>query len=169
MNKNIKMIVLAAMLSAFVCLATFIAIPVPMTHGYAHLGDVAVLLCGFVLGPLYGALAAGIGSAFADLFMGFAVYIPATFVIKGAVALAAALVMKCIRNRFKYAQLPCALSALCAEIIMPVGYFLYEVILYGVPGALGSVVGNITQAIVGIIGAVILAPVMMRIVGKYLK
>jgi hypothetical protein len=52
---------------------------------------------------------------------------------------------------------------------MPVGYFVYEVLLYGVPGALGSVVGNITQAIVGIIGAVILAPVMMRIVGKYLK
>lgn len=169
MNIKIKKTVLAAMLAALVCLATFIVVPVPMTHGYAHLGDVAVLLCGFVLGPLYGALASGIGSALADLFMGFSVYIPATFVIKGVVALVAALVMKCIRNRFKYAQLPSALSAVCAEIIMPVGYFFCEVILYGVPGALGSVVGNITQAIVGIIGAVILAPVMMRIVGKYLK
>ena len=38
-----------------------VQIPSPL-GGYIHLGDMAVLLCGFLLGPIWGAAAAGIGS-----------------------------------------------------------------------------------------------------------
>ena len=70
-NQNIKKLVTAALLAAMTCVATMIIkIPTP-TFGYIHPGDGFVLLCGVVLGPLPGALAAGIGSMFSDIFSGY--------------------------------------------------------------------------------------------------
>lgn len=41
-------------------------------QGYVNLGDCAVLISAWMLGPLYGGAAAGIGSALADLLSGYA-------------------------------------------------------------------------------------------------
>ena len=66
-GKNIRKLVLAALLAALTAVATMIIrIPTP-TQGYIHLGDGMVLICGILLGPGLGALAAGIGSMMADL------------------------------------------------------------------------------------------------------
>ena len=71
-------LVTAALLAAMTCVATMIIkIPTP-TFGYIHPGDGFVLLCGVVLGPLPGALAAGIGSMFSDIFSGYVTWAPAT-------------------------------------------------------------------------------------------
>ena len=89
MNTTTKKIVMASMLAALCCVATMIIkIPSPL-KGYLNLGDCVVLLSGFMLSPLYGFLAAGVGSALADIFSGYLVYAPATFVIKGIMALIA--------------------------------------------------------------------------------
>ena len=86
-NNATKRIVMAAMLAALTCVATMvIKIPSPL-KGYLNLGDCVVLLAGWMLSPVYGFLAAGIGSALADVFSGYVLYAPATFVIKGAMAL----------------------------------------------------------------------------------
>ena len=59
---NTKKQVFTALLCALTCIATMIIkIPTP-GMGYIHPGDALVLLCGFLLGPVPGALAAGIGS-----------------------------------------------------------------------------------------------------------
>ena len=64
-GKNIRKLVLAALLAALTAVATMIIrIPTP-TQGYIHLGDGMVLICGILLGPGLGALAAGIGSMMA--------------------------------------------------------------------------------------------------------
>lgn len=85
-NQNIKKLVTAALLAAMTCVATMIIkIPTP-TFGYIHPGDGFVLLCGVVLGPLPGALAAGIGSMFSDIFSGYVTWAPATFIIKALTA-----------------------------------------------------------------------------------
>ena len=70
-GKNIRKLVLAALLAALTAVATMIIrIPTP-TQGYIHLGDGMVLICGILLGPGLGALAAGIGSMMADLIGGY--------------------------------------------------------------------------------------------------
>lgn len=56
-----------------------------------------VLLCGWLLGPIYGTIAAGLGPALADIFSGYVVYAPATFVIKALMALVAYLSGNCFR------------------------------------------------------------------------
>ena len=81
-NNATKRIVVASMLCALTCVATMvIKIPSPL-NGYLNLGDCVVLLAGWILSPVYGFLAAGLGSAAADLFSGYVVYAPATFAIK---------------------------------------------------------------------------------------
>ena len=66
-----KTIITAALLAALTTVATMvIRIPTP-TLGYIHLGDGMVLICGILLGPGLGAVAAGIGSMLADLFGGY--------------------------------------------------------------------------------------------------
>ena len=85
-NNRTRLIVLSALFAALACVATMvIRIPSPF-KGYLNLGDSVVLLSGWLLPPVYGALAAGLGSALADLFSGYVTYAPATFVIKALMA-----------------------------------------------------------------------------------
>ena len=53
-----------------------------------------MLISAWMLGPLYGGAAAGIGSALADLLSGYAHYVPGTFAIKFLMAAAAALILR---------------------------------------------------------------------------
>ncbi|MCQ2363884.1 MAG: ECF transporter S component, partial [Acidaminococcaceae bacterium] len=65
MTKTTRLI-LAALFAAVCCVATeFLKIPGPL--GYYHLGDGFCMLAGLILGPVWGGLAAGIGSALAGL------------------------------------------------------------------------------------------------------
>ena len=83
-------LVRTAMFAALTCIATFIIkIPTPGTGGYIHPGDALVILSGIFLGPLYGAAAAGIGSAMADILGGYFFYAPVTMLIKGITAFCA--------------------------------------------------------------------------------
>ena len=64
MNSNLKKIIMTALFAALACVATMsIRIPTPGTGGYIHPGDAIVILAGIILGPVYGMLAGGIGSA----------------------------------------------------------------------------------------------------------
>ena len=83
MNTGTKKIVTAALMAALACAATMmIKIPSPL-KGYLNLGDCIVLVSGWMLSPAYAFFAAGFGSALADVFSGYVLYAPATFVIKG--------------------------------------------------------------------------------------
>ena len=89
-DNKLLMICMTAMFAALICVATMvIQIPSPL-GGYVNFGDCFILVAAWVLGPVYGFAAGGIGSALADAFTGYAHYIPGTFVIKGLIAVMAA-------------------------------------------------------------------------------
>jgi len=76
---------LTAVFTALVCVATVMfVLYVPATEGYFNLGETMVYTTALLLGPYVGAIAGGLGSALADVFLGFPIYAPATLVIKGA-------------------------------------------------------------------------------------
>ena len=82
MSKTFKLVI-AALTAAMTCIAMMvIKIPIPATGAYINLGDCIELLSGVVLGPLYGGIATGLGSALADLLDEYVAFAPATFVIK---------------------------------------------------------------------------------------
>ena len=95
MKDNLKKHVITALFAALTFAATMaVRIPTPGTNGYIHPGDALVILSGVILGPSNGFLAAGIGSALADLLGGYFVYVPITFLIKGIVALSCGLIFQ---------------------------------------------------------------------------
>ena len=126
-NDNLFRIVLTAMFAALVCVSTIvIQIPSPV-GGYVNLGDALVLMSAFLLGPIYGGAAAGIGSALADLITGYAYYAPGTLVIKLLIAVAAALVNRAMIAGVPQMKQPLryAIAGIPGEIIMVVGYLFY--------------------------------------------
>ena len=156
-TKTLKL-VMAALLAAMTCVATMvIKIPITATGGYINLGDCIVLLSGILLGPLYGGVTAGIGSALADLFSGYVVFAPATFLIKGIMAVVVGLFVK---DLSKKSIMKTAISGLIAECLMIVGYFFFEAVFMGYGlGAAAAIPGNAIQGVVGLILALILIPV----------
>lgn len=161
MKGNIKKLVFAALLAAVTCVATLVIhIPSPL-NGYINLGDCFVLLSGWLLGPLYGFLAAGVGSALADLFLGYAVYAPATFVIKGLVALAAYLLIKAF-GKIKNKTVAYVISGVIAELIMVGGYYVFEGFMYGFVESAVNILPNGVQAVAGIVCATILVAVINK-------
>lgn len=113
MNNNLKKLILAALFAALSCVATMsIRIPTPGTSGYIHPGDAVVILSGVILGPVWGFLAGGIGSALSDLIGGYFIYVPITFVIKGLVALAAGLLYQKVGKTRRAATLQSFLAVL---------------------------------------------------------
>lgn len=164
MNSNLKKLVIAALFAALACVATMsIRIPTPGTGGYIHPGDAIVILCGVVLGPVWGLLAAGIGSAMADLIGGYFIYVPITFVIKGVVAFAAGTIYKKYGKTKKSRYISVILGGVCDIIFVAGGYFLCEAILYGAAGAAASVPANIIQGVSGLIIGVILYPILLAV------
>lgn len=161
MNTKTKKIVMAALLAALACVATMIIkIPSPF-KGYLNLGDCIVLVAGWMLSPTYGFLAAGFGSALADVFSGYATYTPATFVIKGLMALIAFYGFKLLHNKFGN-LISRIISGVLAEIMMILGYFVFEGFLYGFIPSLVNIPANGFQGIAGLIIGVVLIKVLEK-------
>ena len=149
-------------MAAMVCVATMIIkIPSPM-KGYLNIGDCIVLLCGWLLAPGYGFVAAGLGSALADIFSGYLTYAPATFLIKGSMALIAFACFKLMNNRI--GRLPSQIiGAVLAEIVMVLGYYVFEGFMYGfIPSAV-NILANAVQGTAGLILGIILVKVFERL------
>lgn len=156
MNTRTKKIVLAALMASLVCVATMIIkLPSPL-KGYLNLGDCVVLVSGWMLSPTYGFLAAGFGSALADVFSGYAIYAPATFVIKGLMALIAFYGFKWIHKKLGSLSSR-IISAVSAEILMILGYFVFEGFMYGFVPSLVNIPANGVQGVAGcIIGTLLM-------------
>ena len=155
MHSKTKKIVFAALMASLVCVATMlIKIPSPL-KGYLNLGDCIVLMSGWLLSPWYGFLAAGLGSALADLFSGYATYAPATFLIKGAMAPVAFACVKLTSK--KLGKLPSQIiGGILAEIVMILGYFVFEGFLYGFAPSVVNIPANAVQGVAGIVIGIIL-------------
>ena len=162
MHLKTKRIVITALMAAMVCVATMIIkIPSPL-KGYLNIGDCIVLLCGWLLAPGYGFVAAGLGSALADVFSGYITYAPATFLIKGSMALIAFACFKLMNKRL--GRLPSQIiGAVLAEIVMVFGYFVFEGFMYGLVPSAVNIPANAVQGAAGLILGIILVKVFERL------
>ena len=157
-----KRLAFTAVFAALCCVSTIaITIPLPAS-GYFNVGDVFVLLAGWLLGGAYGCVAAALGSALADIVLGAPIYAPATFLIKGVVAFLAYLPTSFLKKRVKNQvgnNLAHGGFALLAESVMVLGYFLYECILTNATAAFPNIFGNALQGLCfAVLATAILTP-----------
>ena len=161
MKTKTKRIVMASMLAALVCIATIvIVVPTPF-KGYINAGDGVVLLCGLLLSPAYGFFAAAVGAALADLILGYVIYAPATFVIKGLMALSLSFLFKNLKKHTSDA-VSCVLGGIVSEAIMVMGYYIYEGFLYGFLASAVNIPANMIQGAAGILLGTILYGILSR-------
>ena len=154
-----KKLVMTALFMALTMVATmFIRIPLPL--GYVNLGDVFVLLSVFILGPVYGTIAAGIGSGLADLF-GYITYAPGTLIIKSAMALVAWLIYKLLSKATGKEMLGEIVGGILGALVMATGYFFYEIMFFTTAGvAIVNAPWNLLQGGVGVALSVIIIRVL---------
>jgi uncharacterized membrane protein len=138
--------IIAALLAAFVAAITiFLRIPIPKSGGYLNLGDVVIMFAGLYMGPKYGLVIGGVGSAVADA-IGFPIFIIPTLIIKGLEGLCSGLF------HTKFRILGCILGGL----VMVGGYYVTEAYLFsgkvGQAAALAELPFNLLQGGLGVVG-----------------
>ncbi|MCR5611140.1 MAG: ECF transporter S component [Clostridiales bacterium] len=154
-DEKIKRLAVHGIFTAIIGVLTlFASIPLPVGSGGAYLnaGDAAIFVSAFVLGPFGGAVTAAVGSALADVLHGAVVYAPATLVIKGLMGFLAGLLFK----KSKYLAPP------VSGLVMPAGYFVYELILYGMGTALYGLWTNAIQYAFGAVAGILTVLALSR-------
>lgn len=143
-------IVFLALFIAFTAAATFIFIPGP-GGSYFNLGEIAIYLIALLCGPLAGLVAGAVGSALADIILGYAIWAPFTFVIKGLEGLVVGILGRPLE--FKRG----VRAIVAGGLIMIVGYALAVWYLYDWPAVFPEIGIDIAQVTIGGVVALPLA------------
>ena len=159
-QERTRLLVMTGLLAALGWAATSVLMIPSPTGGYVNLGDAVVVLGAYLLGPVYGAAAGGLGPALADLLAGYGAWVPGTLVIKASMAAAAGLGYRALGRR-TWAFAVCAAAA---EAVMVAGYWLYDgaVILGSLAGSAAGIPGNLVQGAFGAAASTLLAAALRK-------
>lgn len=163
---DLRMTAILAVLVGLAFLGTmFIRVPVPATTGYFNIGDIFVILAGLWLGPIGGMIVGVLGPTTADL-VGFPQFVLATAVTKGLEGLLTGTIAKSGRMQGVGRS---AVASAFGGLVIVVGYYLFEAIIYPALGqtipffavttpaaAAVEVPINLVQAVIGAAGGVAL-------------
>jgi uncharacterized membrane protein len=144
--------------AALICVLTMvIAVPIPATQGFINIGDAGVMITALLFGPIIGAIAGGVGSALADIFLGYTIYAPATLIIKGLEGFIVGIIANPKKNYSKLTYRD-VIAVLVGGAVMVLGYLIYETMIFGFPAALYEFILNgIIQYGVSVLIAIIFA------------
>lgn len=140
MKKHVKTLCLSGLFTALVFVFTAF-FHVPSHTGYTHIGDAFVYLAACLLPLPYALFVGAVGAALADLLTGFALWVPASLVIKGLSVLF-------FSRKGRIVCLPNILALLASSLVCIGGYYLYEAIItdnFMAPAA--GIPGYLTQSI----------------------
>lgn len=135
---------IAIMTAVTTVLTMFVKIPTP-TRGYLNLSDTMIFFSSYAFGPWVGGIVGGLGPALSDLISGYPQWAIFTFIIDGLQAVLVGLLVR----EFKPANV--VIGSLVAGVWKVFGYFIAGGILSGFGPALGEIIGNSFQMVVGLI------------------
>ncbi len=137
-QEKVRLLTLTGLFSALVYVFTAY-LHVPTGAGYTHAGDGLIYLAASILPPQYAAAAGAIGAGLADGLSGFAVWIPATIVIKALTALFFS------NKGSKIITLRNILAIIPSLILCVVGYSIYESMVIAHGFSTAAVIAAFTQ------------------------
>ncbi len=156
---------IAAIFAAVVCIATIVfTISIPATSGYFNLGETVIYIAALLFGPYVGGLAGGVGASVADMIVA-AQFAPGTLVIKGVEGIIVGFLNRKIAMKTNKSSLSAAIATVMGGLEMVAGYFLYEnlVLNYPVAAAATEIPFNIVQMLVGLVVAVPVVRIVLRV------
>ncbi len=151
-----------AIMGALTTVVTMFALPFAPTGGFFNLGDAIDKTTEIVFGPIIGGVAGGLGSALADLLLGYSAFAPFTLIIKG---LEGFIIGTIAGGPGKPSLIKLAIAWLVGGVVIVGGYWFAEAFIMGlgVPAANAEIIINIPQAIGSIIGIPIALGVKSRL------
>ncbi len=156
-------VALLAIMTALTTVATVVLVaPFPYTGGYFNLGDSLVMISGFLLGPGGGFFAGGVGSALADVLLGFPGFAPITFFAKGFEGLIVGY-LSFRTTRKKNISGWDILGLFLGSVAMLLGYLLGEMLVFGYTfevALLELVTINSIQVTMGSIVTILVGPLL---------
>ncbi len=179
-RKTVLTICMVAMMAALVAVGSNIPniqIPSPLGNNRFHLGNVMCALSGLLLGPWWGGLSSGLGSAIYDLLMDPTRFAdtPITFITKGLYGVVAgAVFFKVFKGESSYlAELTASAAAAATYIVVYLGksFFYNGLLLQGLSAdaAWLAVLGRAPSSLFNGIVAVIFAPILGLALHRALK
>lgn len=178
-SRVLSMLCMTAVMAALVAVGSNLQIQIPSILGTSrfHLGNVMCALSGLLLGPWWGALGSGLGSALYDLLLDptrFAEF-PITFVTKGVYGLVAGAVFyRVFRGRSNYVSeaVASALAAVSYIVVYLAKSFFYNGLLIKgltAQAAWLGVLEKIPSSLFNGIVAVVFAPILGVALHRALK
>jgi uncharacterized membrane protein len=151
-----------AIMSALTTVVTMFALPFAPTGGFFNLGDAIVMTTALIFGPIIGGVAGGLGSALADLLLGYSAFAPFTLIIKGLEGFVIGIIAG---GPGKTSCVKLAIAWIVGGVIIVGGYWVAEAFIMGlgVTVANAEIIINIPQAIGSLIGIPIALGVKSRL------
>ena len=130
-------------------------IPIPATLGYINLGDTMIFVVAILFSPVTAMISGGIGSALADVLLGYTQWALFTLIIKGLEGLICGLIIVKFRKIFIDGRLVKTMSLVAmisGGLVMIVGYFFGGWILFGTwQSSIVSVPQYLIQAVASVV------------------
>ncbi|WP_408956357.1 ECF transporter S component [Natroniella sp. ANB-PHB2] len=127
-----KKLTLAGLLIGLVTIATMvIKIPVPATEGYIHLGDSMIYVAAILFGSKFGSLAGGVGSAIADILLGYTHWALPTLIVKGIKGFIVGKISNPNQIKVDTIRVKDAVAILVGGTWMIVGYYFVSALFSG--------------------------------------
>ncbi|AVK61046.1 ECF transporter S component [Lactobacillus sp. CBA3605] len=146
--------VLGLLIAVTVVISMWFIIPVPMTHGNINLCDAGIFIAALLFGRRGGAIVGGASGFLLDLLSGYSQYMLFSLIVHG---LEGFLVGQFGADQSKGRQF---MAITIGGVVMVIGYFISDTILYAMPTGLAGVPTNAIQAVVG---GVIAYPIVLRL------
>ncbi|HZJ88276.1 MAG TPA: ECF transporter S component [Sphaerochaeta sp.] len=149
-KKHALRIAMTAVLTAVVVVFTLI-IRIPTARGYLNLCDVAICFIALTFGPVIAFIAAGLGTALADLISGYAQWALISFVVHGLEGFLVALIVRKGKADTVTLGRKLLAGAVCM-VTVSLGYFVLSALTISTPAvALAEIPGNLLQSGVGFV------------------
>jgi len=151
--------ILGLLIAVTVVISRLLIIPVPMTHGNVNLCDAGIMIAALLFGRRGGVIVGGASGFILDLISGYSQYMLFSLIVHG---LEGWLVGQLGAGKSKSRQV---LAMSLGGLVMVVGYFVSDSLLYALPTGL---IGIPTNAVQAVLGGAIAFPVVLRL-GRYVK
>nr|WP_306419287.1 ECF transporter S component [Levilactobacillus bambusae] len=152
------MVFAATLVAVNVVISRIFIIPVPMTHGYINLCDALILVAAMLMGSRWGAAIGGFSGLLLDLLGGYGQYMFFSLIVHGLEGWCAGYAKQSLRRTSR------TLILLGSGLLMVLGYFVTDWLLYSWPAGVAGILPNMIQGLVGVVLAMGLLPRLERLI-----
>lgn len=162
-NKRLKLMTITALLTALnIVISRVLIIPIPFTHGNINLCDAGIFIVALLYGPFAGLFTGAVSGFVLDLISGYSQYMFFSLIIHGLEGLTVGIINQHLHHPISKAKE--SMIMLIGSIVMVLGYFGADSLLYNFQTGLIGIPLNFIQGVVGLLVTLILISQLRKMI-----